>query len=119
MKLSREEKKARLEMKAKQVIDDYLEWEDKHPKPNLTEMEDIILKLRKELGEEMAQILLEEQEARKPVPGPRCPKCGEEMRYKGQKGHQVESRIGLLEMERGYYYCPQCKESLFPPRISN
>jgi hypothetical protein len=57
MKLSREEKKARLEMKAKQVIDDYLEWEDKHPKPNLTEMEDIILKLRKELGKEMAQIL--------------------------------------------------------------
>jgi uncharacterized protein with PIN domain len=115
MKLSREEKKKRLETKARQVIDDYLEWEDQHPKPNLTEMEDIILKLRKEVGKEMAQMLLEEQEERKPVPGPRCPKCGEEMRYKGQKGNQVESRIGLLEMERGYYYCPKCKESLFPP----
>jgi hypothetical protein len=115
MKLRREEKQARLETKAKQVIKDYLDWEDQHPKPNLTEMEDVILKLRKELGKEMAQMLLEEQEARKPVPGPKCPKCGEEMRYKGQKGNQVESRVGLLEVERGYYYCPKCKESIFPP----
>lgn len=52
MKLSREEKKKRLETKARQVIDDYLEWEDQHPKPNLTEMEDIIIKLRKEVGKE-------------------------------------------------------------------
>jgi len=115
MKLRREEKQARLEMKAKQVIKGYLDWEEQHPKPNLTEMEDVILKLRKELGEEMAQMILDEQTERKPVPGPNCPKCGEEMRYKGQKGNQVESRVGLLEVERGYYYCPKCKESVFPP----
>jgi hypothetical protein len=115
MKLSRDEKRVRLEMKARQVIEDYLDWEDQHPKPNLTEMEDVILKLRKELGREMAQMILEAQEERKPVPGPKCPKCGEEMRYKGQKGNQVESRVGLLEIERGYYYCPKCKESIFPP----
>lgn len=115
MKLSREEKRVRLEAKAGKVIDAYLDWEDQHPKPNLTEMEDVILKLRKELGKEMAQMILEEQAERKPVPGPKCPKCGGEMRYKGQKGNQVESRVGLLEVERGYYYCPKCKESVFPP----
>jgi hypothetical protein len=115
MKMSREEKQARLETKARQVIENYLDWEDQHPKPNLTEVEDVILKLRKELGKEMAQMILEEQEERKPVPGPKCAKCGEEMRYKGQKGNQVESRVGLLEVERGYYYCPKCKESIFPP----
>jgi len=115
MKLSREEKKERLEAKAEKVIDEYLEWEERHPKPNLTEMEDIILKLRKELGKEMAQMLLEEQEGRTVVPGPCCPKCGKEMRYKGQKGNRVESRVGELEVKRGYYYCPECKESIFPP----
>ena len=115
MKLSREEKRAHLEAKAGKVIDEYLEWEEKHSKPNLTEVEDIILKLRKELGKEMAQMLLEEQEERQPVPGPRCSKCGEEMHYKGQKGNRVESRIGQLELERGHYYCPKCKESFFPP----
>jgi len=115
MKLSREEKRVRLEVKARQVIDEYLDWEEKHPKPKLTEIEDVILELRKELGREMAQMLLEEQEERKPVPGPRCSQCGEEMGYKGQKGNQVESRVGLLEIERGYYYCPECKEGIFPP----
>jgi hypothetical protein len=115
MKLSREEKRVRLEAKAGKVIDEYLEWEEQHRKPNLTEVEDIILKLRKEVGKEMAQMLLEEQEERIPVPGPMCPKCGAEMRYKGQKGNRVESRVGQLELERGHYYCPKCKESIFPP----
>ena len=63
MKLSREEKRARLEAKAGKEIDEYLDWEGQHPKPNLTEMEDVILKLRKELGKEMAQMILEEQAA--------------------------------------------------------
>jgi hypothetical protein len=116
MKRSREEKKARLQAKADQVIEELLEWEDRNPKPNLTQMEDIILKLRKELGREMAQMMLEEQEARVPVPGPSCPQCGQEMRNKGQKANHVESRVGALELERGYYYCPACRESIFPPR---
>lgn len=47
MKLSREEKRGRLEVKAKQVIEEYLEWEDKHPKSNLTEMEDISLRFER------------------------------------------------------------------------
>jgi DNA-binding transcriptional MerR regulator len=115
MKLSREEKRKRLEAKAGKVIEEALEWEEQHPEADLTEMEEIILKLRKELGREMAQMLLEEREARVVVPGPKCPKCGEEMRYKGQKGTRVESRVGQLELGRGHYYCPKCKESIFPP----
>jgi NADH pyrophosphatase NudC (nudix superfamily) len=115
MKLSREEKRARLEAKAGKVIAEALEWEEQHPEASLTELEDIILRLRKELGKEMAQMMLEEREARAIVPGPKCSKCGEEMRYKGQKGTRVESRVGELELERGHYYCPKCKESIFPP----
>lgn len=116
MKQSREEKKARLQAKAEQVIEELLEWEESNPKPNLTEIEDIILKLRKELGKEMAQMVLEEQETRTLAPGPICPVCRQEMRYKGQKENHIESRVGALELERGYYHCPACKESVFPPR---
>lgn len=115
MKRSREEKKARLLAKAEEMIEAYIEWGESHPKPKLTQIEDIILHLRKELGQEMAQMLLEEQEEKLPVPGPKCPQCGEEMRYKGQKDNQVESRVGLLEIERGYYHCPTCRGGLFPP----
>ena len=78
------------------------------------EREDIALKLRKELGEEIAQMAVEEQEGRLPIPGPRCPKCGEEMRYKREKEVDFDSRVGELKIERGYYTCAHCRESIFP-----
>ena len=115
MKKSKEEKRVRLRAKADKIIDEYLAWEEHHPQPDLKQIEDMALKLRKELGQEMAQMAVEEQRERTPAPGPKCKKCGKEMRYKGEKGTQVESRAGVLKVERGYYYCPDCKESLFPP----
>jgi uncharacterized protein with PIN domain len=115
MKKSLEEKRKRLRAKADRIIDEYLTWEATHPRPDLTQIEDIALQLRKELGQELAQMAVEEQNERTPVPGPRCSQCGQEMRYKGAKRTQVESRAGALQVERGYYYCPQCQESIFPP----
>jgi DNA-directed RNA polymerase subunit RPC12/RpoP len=112
---SKAEKRARLLAKAAQAIDEYLEWEEKHPKPDLTQIEDIALKLRKEFGQEIAQTAIDHQATGVPAPGPKCPQCGKEMHYKGKKRSQVESRAGNLAMERGYYYCPRCKERLFPP----
>lgn len=112
---SKEAKRARLQAKAAQAIDEYLEWEEQHPKPDLTQIEEIALKLRKEFGQEIAQVAIENQAERTPAPGPRCAKCGEEMRYKGKKRSRVESRTGELKIERGYYYCPKCKERVFPP----
>jgi predicted Zn-ribbon and HTH transcriptional regulator len=115
MKRSNEEKQGCLMAEAEKVVDEYLEWEESHPRPDLTAIEDIALKLRKAIGEEIAQMVIEEQEERLPVPGPRCGKCGWEMRYKGEKEVGVESRVGFLKIERGYYLCPECKESIFPP----
>ncbi len=115
MKESQDEKRERLMGKAARVIDEYLEWEENNPRPDLMQIEDIVLKLRKEIGQEIAQIAIESQQTRTPVPGPRCAKCGQEMRYKGKKETHVESRAGNLKIERGYYYCPKCKESIFPP----
>lgn len=112
---SREEKRARMLAKAEEAIDKYLEWEEKHPEPDLSQIEEIALKLRKELGQEIAQIAIENQAAVAPAPGPLCPKCGKEMRYKGKKKSKVESRAGNLAVERGYYYCLECEESIFPP----
>jgi hypothetical protein len=113
---SKEAKRARLLAKATQAIDEYLEWEEQNPKPDLTQIEDIALKLRKEFGQEIAQLAIENQAERTPAPGPKCVKCGVEMRYKGKKRTRVESRTGDLDVERGYYYCPKCKERFFPPR---
>ena len=112
---SKEEKRARLLAKAAQAIDEYLEWEEQNERPDLTQIEEIALKLRKEFGQTITQVATESQAEKTPVPGPKCSKCGQEMRYKGKKTSQVESRTGNLKVERGYYYCPKCKESVFPP----
>lgn len=115
MKRTRTELKSELQTEAEQLIDELLDWADDADAPTLTEIEEVILKLRQHLGERMAKVVLDEQEATRPVPGPACPACGREMHYKAMKGNRVESRVGNLQLQRGYYYCERCREGLFPP----
>lgn len=114
MKRSREQVEAELEGKAKAVIKELMDWEETHEKPDLTQIEDIVLELREELGKEFAASLLRKQEKAEPVIV-RCRTCGQEVRNKGRKRKVVESRLGELELERGYYYCPECGAGIFPP----
>lgn len=115
MKRTRTELKGELQTEAEQLIDELLDWATEADAPTLTEIEEVILKLRQRLGERMAKVVLDEQEATRPVPGPACPGCGREMHYKDMKGNRVESRVGNLQLQRGYYYCETCREGLFPP----
>ena len=115
MKRTREDKRAALEAKAKELIDELMKWSDETEKPTLTQMEEEIMRLRQKLSESMLEAVIEKQEKQRPVPGPRCPKCWAEMDYKGEKTRRVTSRVGEVEVERGYYHCSQCKESIFPP----
>lgn len=115
MAKSREEMKMKLMKDAEKVIDELLEWNLETERPNLSQVEEKVLELRKRLSEQMAGTVLESQAANRPVPGPKCNGCEAEMRYKGQKKNRVNSWVGELELERGYYYCAQCKTGLFPP----
>jgi uncharacterized protein with PIN domain len=116
VKSSREERKVRLMKAAEEMIDELLDWSETTAEPNLTQIEAVVGRLRKTLGEQMASEAISAQEAKQLVPGPRCPECGQEMRYKGPKEVTVESWVGDLTIERGYYHCPDCKVGLFPPR---
>jgi len=115
MKHSREQLKAELMERAEEVIDKLLDWHTSTEAPTLTEIEDLVLRLRKELGEGLTQAVVREQEAVRPVPGPQCKGCGREMHYKGMKEVQVEGRAGVVKLERAYYYCDRCESGLFPP----
>lgn len=115
MKSSRAQRKVRLMKQAEAVIDELLDWTTSTVEPNLSQIEEKVLDLRKRFSEEMAQEVIGAQEAKQVVPGPSCPKCGQEMRYKGQKKVEPQSWVGDLKIERGYYHCPECQESLFPP----
>jgi hypothetical protein len=48
-------------------------------------------------------------------PWPTCPSCGEKMKNKGQRTRRVVTESGEVEVERTYYYCPACRQGLFPP----
>ena len=115
MRHSRTELKAALQAEAELAIDELLNWAEGQSAPTLTEIEEVILKLRQRLSVQMAQAVIDAQDAVRPVPGPRCPTCQGEMHYKDRKGNTVESRVGPLGLQRGYYYCAHCRRGLFPP----
>lgn len=115
MKRTHDQLRAELMAAAEEVIDELLEWHERSEGPTLTEIEDAVLDLRRRLGERMQQAVIEDQEAIHPVPGPACPTCGREMRYKGMKKLAVSGRTGDIELERAYFYCDRCRSGLFPP----
>lgn len=112
---TRAELKVELMQQAELVVDALLEWNEETAAPTMTQIEDVILRLRKQLGEGMVRTVLEAQEAQRPVPGPVCARCGQEMHYKGMKETQVESRVGNVGLKRGHYYCETCQAGVFPP----
>jgi len=115
MKHTREQKRAALLTQAQALIEEFLDWEEQAERPNLTQIEDAALDLRARFGQELAATALADQDAKQPAAAPPCPSCGAELRYKGQKELDAESRLGRLEFARGYYYCARCHSGLFPP----
>ena len=111
---TRDQSKARLMKQAERVIDELLDWRDMTSEPNLAQIEEVVLELRKRFSEEMAREVIEAQEAKQLVVGPPCPKCKREMRYKGQKKVNPQTWVGDVAFERGHYYCAECKVGFFP-----
>ena len=99
---------------AESIIDELLAWEAEVEKPNLNQIEEVVLELRERLSQKMAQSMIEAQKEVRPVPGPRCEQCGQEMRYKGQKKVNPQTWVGDVAFERGHYYCAECKAGFFP-----
>jgi DNA repair exonuclease SbcCD ATPase subunit len=115
MKQTRAQKKAKMQAAAEALIEQLLDWDEQNTRPNMTAIEDELLKVRQQFGKELAEIVVEGQENRQLVENAVCPTCGKPMRYKGEKHKAVGSRLGGVEIERGYYYCNACKSGSFPP----
>ncbi len=115
MKPTRAKEETRLTEYARQLIKELLDWEESTEQPNFTQIESKVLDLRLRFGQELARAAIEAQEAKQPVPGPRCEQCGQEMTYKGQKPVAPQTWLDKVRYERGYYYCEQCRVGFFPP----
>jgi hypothetical protein len=116
MRYTREQKRAELVQAAEAMIDEFLDWEEQAEKPNLSQIEAAVLKVRRQISERMAVVAIEDQDAAHPVEAPLCPHCGQRMRYKGQKGRTVESLAGTLRFKRAYYHCNCSPTEPFPPQ---
>jgi hypothetical protein len=115
MKRNRDRLKAEMMAQMEEIVDDLLDWHEENEAPTLTQIEDAVMELRKRVSAGMANAVVEDQEAVRPVPGPACAECGEEMHYKGMKEVTVETRTGAVDVLRAYYYCDRCRRGLFPP----
>jgi len=87
--------------------------------PTLAEIEDAVLpvlRFRAQVGRTTVTAVVNAQDSVQLGPGPKCPDCGKEMRVKGRKHKDIQTRLGDIGAERCYYYCPRCKRGFFPPR---
>jgi hypothetical protein len=110
----REQLKAVLMQEMETIVEQLLDWNDEAASPTLTEIEEAILPLGREVQEKLAERVIGGQAQQRPIEVA-CPVCGETMRYKDTKAMQVQSSLGSLQLERGYYYCAACREGVFPP----
>jgi uncharacterized protein with PIN domain len=108
-------RKAAMMAEAERLIEKMLDWDEVTKKPTLSDIEEEVLVARKEFGQVAVETLIGGQAEKRPVPGAKCEECGAEMQYKDTKGTTVESRVGEVRVERGYYYCAECKQGFFPP----
>jgi hypothetical protein len=111
---SQAEIKAELLAQYEAILDDVLSQGETTDGRTLSAIEDLALRARAEVGKQVTAALVEKHRGQS-LPGPRCPGCGQEMRYKGEKHRYLQTRSGDVEVERASYYCPACRQGFFPP----
>jgi hypothetical protein len=115
MPRTRAELQAELEAEAARLIADLLDWTEQTEAPDLTAIEDEVLKLRQQFAEKLAEAAVDRQATVAPLTV-KCPQCGRPMHQKKKRQRRrVQSRIGGVALQRAYYYCEPCRVGLFPP----
>ena len=111
----RAELQAELEAEAARLIAAILDWTEQTDAPDLTAIEDEVLKLRQQFGEKLAAAVVAQQPTAEPLTV-KCPQCGRAMHQKKKRQRRrVQGRAGDVALSRAYYYCDHCRVGLFPP----
>ena len=114
MPLDKKALKARLLKRYSEQLDVILEQVDDNKHLPLTEIEDMALQVRQEVGQSITEELATTESQKREL-DVACPECQKLMRYKGIKQKWVKTRTGDLQVERAYYYCEHCRRGHFPP----
>jgi hypothetical protein len=113
MRPNDEELRAQMMAAAEGVIEKLLAGTKEKEELSLSDIERLVRRagqnVMQELTGTLANAEAQGQESRI------CSKCGRKTRYKGQKKRDLITGTGEVSLERGYYYCPTCREGFFPP----
>jgi uncharacterized protein with PIN domain len=114
MSWKRDKLKKELQVQLETELDEMLARISDDTSLTLSEIEEMVLKTRQQMGQAMTQALADVESQAQAVEV-NCEQCGRKMQNKGRKNKQVTAQSGELEVERNYYYCPTCREGFFPP----
>jgi hypothetical protein len=114
MRTSRVEVKARLLAEYEAVVEEALARSGNSDELTLSQIEELALDIGRKVEAGVSQCLVDEGRTAG-IPGPMCSECGTEMHNKGLKKRYVQTRSGVVQLERVYYYCEHCRRGFFPP----
>ena len=119
MRASRAELREKLLAEAAAKIEEILDWTESTPKPTLTEIEEIVLKVRREFGQVLAQSVVNVQESEQPVPGPKCRQVRARDACEGPQGERDREPGGACGDEASLLLLFALSERVFSPWTSN
>ena len=114
--ISRTRREAAFLDKAKKIYAELEDWYDANPSASFGEIEIETRKKRRELMGAGLELLVNGRDVGFQLEAPKCPHCGDSMKFIGYRSWQLHGLEGDSTLERAYYGCPNCKgETIFPP----
>ena len=114
MALDDRDLKARMMAEAEEAIDRLLAERGEKGQLHLSDIERLVRTAGQQVMERFTKEMVVEEASG--AESRICPECGRKMRYKGRKKRDLVTETGDVELERAYYYCPECEKGVFPPR---
>lgn len=112
----RAEDKRRWQEMAAETYEELVTWREQHPEASFDELAEQVTPRRRDLmGALLAQLACQHGQG-EAAEGLSCAECGHALVYKGKPGRVVGHLEGETRLQRAYYYCPQCRTGIFPPR---
>jgi hypothetical protein len=118
-KMKQEALRRQLEAAVLAKIEAFVVWKSEERGYTFAEIEEAALAVGQQVVREMIELAVVEEERQerveRPDAEPLCGRCGQPMRYVGQRKKGMLSKAGRVRVRRAYYHCPACGAGFFPP----
>jgi hypothetical protein len=92
-----------------------VEQEMNTPQPTLTQLTEVVFRLREEWTQVVTEALLQQAyAAEQEQETARCPVCSQMLRARKNEERVVETIVGALSVNRPYFYCGTCRQGGSP-----